>query len=218
MRRPSSSRTASALRSPAGRRASGCRAGTGARARSGRSSRNAREALDLVDVPRATVDRRDVVLVLRPDRLFGLAAMPLPAPRLTKAASSRTVSSVIGQDGANTLPNAENRVGMGAGSIKWRAMDPIKILIIIMLFAIVVSLGKRAVPPVARQERRGLEEDGAGPDHPRRPVGGPVHSVNARPGTSGSASSPRLPIAKKAPISGAFCFTADGPSAMFRPP
>jgi hypothetical protein len=30
---------------------------------------------------------------------------------------------------------------MGPGSIKWRPMDPIKILIIIALFAIVFSLG-----------------------------------------------------------------------------
>jgi hypothetical protein len=30
---------------------------------------------------------------------------------------------------------------MGAGSIKWRLMEPIKILIIIVLFAIVGSLG-----------------------------------------------------------------------------
>ena len=51
------------------------------------------------------------------------------------------MSRVIGQDGAKTLPNAENRVGMGAGSIKWATMDVIKILIIITLFAIVVSLG-----------------------------------------------------------------------------
>ena len=51
------------------------------------------------------------------------------------------MSRVIGQDGANTLPNAENRVGMGAGSIKCASMDAIKILIIITLFAIVVSLG-----------------------------------------------------------------------------
>jgi Flp pilus assembly protein protease CpaA len=51
------------------------------------------------------------------------------------------VSRVIGQDGANTLPNAESRVGMGAGSIKSTPMDAIKILIIITLFAIVFSLG-----------------------------------------------------------------------------
>lgn len=30
---------------------------------------------------------------------------------------------------------------MGAGSIKWRPMEPIKILIVIVLFAIVFSLG-----------------------------------------------------------------------------
>jgi len=47
----------------------------------------------------------------------------------------------MGQDGANTLPNAENRIGMGAGSIKCTLMDAIKILVIIILFAIVGSLG-----------------------------------------------------------------------------
>jgi hypothetical protein len=47
----------------------------------------------------------------------------------------------MGQDGAKTLPDAENRVGMGAGSIKCRLMDVIKILIIVTLFAIVGSLG-----------------------------------------------------------------------------
>ena len=52
-----------------------------------------------------------------------------------------SVSRVIGQDGANTLPNAENRVGMGAGSIECTPMDVIKILIIVTLFAIVFSLG-----------------------------------------------------------------------------
>ena len=51
------------------------------------------------------------------------------------------MSRVIGQDGANTLPKAESRVGMGAGSIKSTSMDVIKILIIITLFAIVFSLG-----------------------------------------------------------------------------
>ena len=51
------------------------------------------------------------------------------------------MSRVIGQDGANTLPNAESRVGMGAGSIKSTSMDVIKILIIVTLFAIVFSLG-----------------------------------------------------------------------------
>jgi len=51
------------------------------------------------------------------------------------------VSRVIGQDGANTLPSAENRIGMGAGSIKCGLMDVIKILIIVVLFAIVGSLG-----------------------------------------------------------------------------
>ena len=51
------------------------------------------------------------------------------------------MSRVIGQDGANTLPNAENRVGMGAGSIKSTSMNVIKILIIVTLFAIVLSLG-----------------------------------------------------------------------------
>ena len=48
---------------------------------------------------------------------------------------------VIGQDGAKVLPNAEKRVGMGAGSIKCALMDGIKILIIITLFAIIGSLG-----------------------------------------------------------------------------
>ena len=48
---------------------------------------------------------------------------------------------VIGHDGANTLPNAESRIGMGAGSIKCTLMDAFKILVIIILFAIVGSLG-----------------------------------------------------------------------------
>jgi hypothetical protein len=47
----------------------------------------------------------------------------------------------MSHDGAKTLPNTENRVGMGAGSIKSRTMDVIKILIIVTLFAIVISLG-----------------------------------------------------------------------------
>jgi hypothetical protein len=47
----------------------------------------------------------------------------------------------MSQDGAKTLPNAESRVGMGAGSIKSHLMDVIKILIIVTLFAIVFSLG-----------------------------------------------------------------------------
>jgi hypothetical protein len=51
------------------------------------------------------------------------------------------VARVIGQDGENTLPKAENRAGMGAGSIKCPSMDVIKILILGVLFAIVVSLG-----------------------------------------------------------------------------
>ena len=51
------------------------------------------------------------------------------------------MARVIGQDGANTLPKAEKRAGMGAGSIKWRLMDVIKILIVITLFAIIFSLG-----------------------------------------------------------------------------
>ena len=51
------------------------------------------------------------------------------------------MSRVIGQDGANTLPNAESRVGMGVGSIKCASMNVIKILIIVTLFAIVISLG-----------------------------------------------------------------------------
>jgi hypothetical protein len=51
------------------------------------------------------------------------------------------VARVIGQDGENSLPKAENRAGMAAGSIKWPPMDVIKILIIITLFAIVFSLG-----------------------------------------------------------------------------
>jgi hypothetical protein len=48
---------------------------------------------------------------------------------------------VIGQLGAKDFPNAEKRVGMGAGSIKCGSMDVIKILIILTLFAIVLSLG-----------------------------------------------------------------------------
>ena len=51
------------------------------------------------------------------------------------------MASVIGQEGENTLPKAENRAGMGAGSIKCAPMDVIKILIIVTLFAIVFSLG-----------------------------------------------------------------------------
>lgn len=51
------------------------------------------------------------------------------------------MASVIGQDGANTLPNTEKRIGMGAGSIKCTPMDAIKILVIVILFAIVGSLG-----------------------------------------------------------------------------
>jgi cytochrome bd-type quinol oxidase subunit 2 len=51
------------------------------------------------------------------------------------------VARVIGQEGANTRPNAEIRIGMGAGSIKWRPMEPIKILVLVVLFAIVLSLG-----------------------------------------------------------------------------
>ena len=51
------------------------------------------------------------------------------------------MSRVIGQDGANTLPKAESRVGKGAGSIQCAPMDMIKILIIVTLFAIVISLG-----------------------------------------------------------------------------
>jgi hypothetical protein len=47
----------------------------------------------------------------------------------------------MSHEGAKTLPNAENRVGMGAGSIKCALMDVIKILIIVTLFAIVISLG-----------------------------------------------------------------------------
>ena len=43
--------------------------------------------------------------------------------------------------GAKILPEKEKRIGMGAGSIKCGSMDPIKILIIIALFAIVGSLG-----------------------------------------------------------------------------
>jgi hypothetical protein len=67
--------------------------------------------------------------------------MPLPAAKADEQRSRTRVSEVIGQDGAKTLPNAENRVGMGAGSIKCTPMDVIKILIIITLFAIVCSLG-----------------------------------------------------------------------------
>jgi hypothetical protein len=51
------------------------------------------------------------------------------------------VARVISQDGENSLPNAENRAGMGPGSIKCASMDVIKILIVITLFAIVISLG-----------------------------------------------------------------------------
>jgi cytochrome bd-type quinol oxidase subunit 2 len=47
----------------------------------------------------------------------------------------------MSQDGVNTLPNAESRVGMGAGSIIRALMDVIKILIIVTLFAIIASLG-----------------------------------------------------------------------------
>ena len=55
--------------------------------------------------------------------------------------SNASVMNVIGQDGENVLPNAEKRVGMGAGSIKCTPMDVIKILIVVTLFAIVFSLG-----------------------------------------------------------------------------
>ena len=55
--------------------------------------------------------------------------------------SNASVMNVIGQDGENVLPNAEKRVGMGAGSIKCTPMDVIKILVIITLFAIIFSLG-----------------------------------------------------------------------------
>jgi hypothetical protein len=48
---------------------------------------------------------------------------------------------VIAQEGANTRPNAEIRIGMGAGSIKCGPMEPIKILVLIVLFAIILSLG-----------------------------------------------------------------------------
>jgi hypothetical protein len=48
---------------------------------------------------------------------------------------------VIGQDGENTLPNAEKRAGMGGGSIECGPMDVIKILILGVLAAIVISLG-----------------------------------------------------------------------------
>ena len=51
------------------------------------------------------------------------------------------MARVIGQDGANTLPNAEKRIGMGAGSIKSRLMEPIKILVLLVFAAIVISLG-----------------------------------------------------------------------------
>jgi cytochrome bd-type quinol oxidase subunit 2 len=51
------------------------------------------------------------------------------------------VARVIGQDGEKTRPNAEIRIGMGAGSIEWRPMEPIKILVLVVLFAIVLSLG-----------------------------------------------------------------------------
>ena len=45
------------------------------------------------------------------------------------------------QEGENTRPRTEKRIGMGAGSIKCAPMEPIKILIVIALFAIVGSLG-----------------------------------------------------------------------------
>jgi len=47
----------------------------------------------------------------------------------------------MGQDGVNTRPRTENRIAMGARSIKCRPMEPIKILIVIVLFAIIGSLG-----------------------------------------------------------------------------
>jgi hypothetical protein len=51
------------------------------------------------------------------------------------------VTRVIGQEGENTRPALEFRAGMGAGSIECAPMDVIKVLIIVTLFAIVLSLG-----------------------------------------------------------------------------
>src|SRR6187399_970030 len=62
-------------------------------------------------------------------------------PSTMNNVSNASVMNVIGQDGENVLPNAEKRVGMGAGSIKCTPMDVIKILVIITLFAIIFSLG-----------------------------------------------------------------------------
>ena len=87
------------------------------------------------------------------------------------------MSRVIGQDGANTLPNAESRVGMGAGSIKSASMDVIKILIIVTLFAIVFSLGSalfhmsRGKGDSKKMARALTIRVGS--------VGGALHSVNA---------------------------------------
>ena len=47
----------------------------------------------------------------------------------------------MGQEGENRRPANEKRVGMGRRSIKSPAMDPIKILVVIVLAAIVFSLG-----------------------------------------------------------------------------
>jgi hypothetical protein len=47
----------------------------------------------------------------------------------------------MGHEGENLRPAVEKRVGMGRRSIKSHSMDPIKILVVIVLFAIVLSLG-----------------------------------------------------------------------------
>ena len=83
--------------------------------------------------------------------------MPLPAAETHEGHNSTTVSRVIGQEGANTLPKAENRIGMGARSIKCAPMEPIKILIIIALFAIVGSLGS-ALFHLSRGKARKIPE------------------------------------------------------------
>jgi len=70
----------------------------------------------------------------------------------------------MGHDGAKRRPNAEKRVGMGRRSIKSRLMQPIKILIIIALFAIVFSLGSalfhlsRGRPPANVDVEKANEE------------------------------------------------------------
>jgi hypothetical protein len=51
------------------------------------------------------------------------------------------VNRVIGHDGRNLRFALEKENGMGRRSIKWRSMEPIKVLIILVLLAIVGSLG-----------------------------------------------------------------------------